>query len=113
MPKFLIDVNLPYRFKLWHGEDFVYVRDMDERMSDSVIWKYARENGLTIVTKDSDFSNRILSVSPPPRVIQVRFGNLKMQSFEIVVSKFWDVAVELSKVNKVVFIYSDRVECIQ
>jgi predicted nuclease of predicted toxin-antitoxin system len=113
MPKYLIDVNLPYRFKLWHTEDFVYVRDIDERMSDSAIWKYAREYELTIVTKDSDFSNRILSVAPPPKVIHVRFGNLKMKPFEEVITKFWSSAVELNKDNKAVFIYLDRVECIQ
>jgi hypothetical protein len=37
MPKYLIDVNLPYYFKLWHTDDFVYVKDIDERMSDSAI----------------------------------------------------------------------------
>jgi predicted nuclease of predicted toxin-antitoxin system len=113
MAKYLVDVNLPYRFKLWNGPDFIYVKDIDERMSDTAIWKYARENELIIVTKDSDFSNRILSVAPPPKVIHIRFGNLKMKPFESVISKFWDVAVELSAAHKVVFVYADRVECIQ
>ena len=113
MAKYIIDVNLPYRFKLWQHEDFVYVRDVGEQMNDTAIWKYAREHQLTIVTKDSDFSNRILSVTPPPKVIHIRFGNLKMKPFEQVVNKFWNLAVELSEKHKLVFIYIDRVEGIQ
>jgi len=113
MPKYLIDVNLPYYFKLWHTEDFVYVKDIDERMSDSAIWKYAREHNLTIVTKDSDFSNRILSVVPPPKVIHIRFGNLKMQPFTNILAKFWIPAIEMIQSHKVVFIYKDRIEGIQ
>jgi len=35
--KFLGDVNLPYRFKFFEGDNFLFVRDMDARMSDSDI----------------------------------------------------------------------------
>jgi predicted nuclease of predicted toxin-antitoxin system len=113
MSKYLIDVNLPYRFKLWHTEDFVYVKDIDERMSDSAIWRYAREQNLTIVTKDSDFANRILSVTPPPKVIHIRFGNLKMKPFEDVLMKYWEPAIEMVQSHKIVFVYKDRIEGIQ
>jgi len=113
MPKYLIDVNLPYYFKLWRTDEFIYVKDIDARMNDSAIWKYARENNLTIVTKDSDFANRILSVAPPPKIIHVRFGNVKMQPFEEILVKFWEPVVEMIQSNKVVFIYKDRIEGIQ
>jgi len=113
MAEYLIDVNLPYYFKLWHSENFVFVKDIDERMSDSAIWKYARENNLTIVTKDADFSNRILSVAPPPKVIHIRFGNLKMKTFSDILTKFWMPAIEMIQSHKVVFIYKDRIEGIQ
>jgi predicted nuclease of predicted toxin-antitoxin system len=113
MPKFLIDVNLPYYFMLWRTDDFVYVKDIDERMSDTAIWKYAREQKLIILTKDSDFANRILSVAPPPKVIHIRFGNRKMEPFESILKKFWEPAVEMILLNKIVFIYEDRLESIQ
>lgn len=29
MAKYLIDVNLPYRFSLRQGEDFIHVKDID------------------------------------------------------------------------------------
>ena len=113
MPKYLIDVNLPYRFKPWQTEEFIHAKDIDETMSDSAIWKYARENKLIIVSKDADFSNRMLSVSPPPKVIHIRFGNLKMKQFAEVITKFWWQATELFAVSKMIYIYKDRIESIQ
>lgn len=31
MPRFLIDVNLPYRFALWSGEDYIHIGNMKMR----------------------------------------------------------------------------------
>ncbi len=42
-------------------------RDIDDEWSDEQIWNYAGENNLTIISKDSDFSNRILLEQPPPK----------------------------------------------
>ena len=66
MAKYLIDVNLPYRFSTWQGEDFIHVKDIDDEWSDTQIWNHARKHNLAIVTKDADFSDRILLAGPPP-----------------------------------------------
>ena len=50
MIKYIIDANLPYYFSLWKGEEYQHVIDINPDMKDSEIWKYARENNLTIVT---------------------------------------------------------------
>jgi hypothetical protein len=34
MAKFLIDANLPYRFSLWQGPDYVHVFDLNDRWAD-------------------------------------------------------------------------------
>lgn len=79
MVKFLIDANLPYHFNLWNYDEFIHVGDLDDTWSDEVIWNYAKNNDLTIVSKDSDFSNRIITATPPPRVIHIKIGNMKIQ----------------------------------
>lgn len=81
MPRFLIDVNLPYYFSLWKGEDFIHQRDINDEWNDGQIWEYAKQHNLTIISKDSDFSNRILFSEPPPKVMHIRFGNLRMKAF--------------------------------
>ena len=81
MPGYLIDVNLPYYFNLWRGSDYLHVRDLDDEWLDTRIWSYAKQQSLTIVSKDADFSAKVLVEVPPPRVIHIRFGNLKMRQF--------------------------------
>ena len=81
MAKFLIDVNLPYYFSLWNNINYVHQKDLDDEWTDEQIWKYSLENVLTIITKDSDFSNKILLHNPPPKVIHIRFGKYEDERF--------------------------------
>ena len=112
MPRFLIDVNLPYYFSLWHGEAFIHQRDIDDEWSDSEIWNYAKAHNLIIVTKDSDFSHRIILYTPPPKIIHIRFGNMRMNQFHETLKKHWPEVLRLIETNKLVSIYIDRVEAI-
>jgi predicted nuclease of predicted toxin-antitoxin system len=110
MKKYLIDVNLPCNFALWNNEDFVHQKDINDEWTDEQIWYYAKENNLTIVSKDSDFSNRIILSSPPPKVIHIKFGNLKFKEFYLVITKMWNTIVELSDKYKLVNVFTDRIE---
>ena len=110
MPKFLIDVNLPYHFKLWHSEDYIHQHDIDDEWSDDKIWDYAQKNHLTIISKDSDFSNKILLHTPPPKVIHVKFGNLKMREFYAHIKTIWEDVLKLSESHKLVNVFKDRIE---
>ncbi len=76
------------------------------------LWNYATEHDLTIVTKDTDFSDRIILKEPPPRVIHIRIGNMRMRDFHAFLNRVWPEVRELSKAYKLVRIYQDRVECI-
>lgn len=60
MAKYLIDVNLPRRSSLWNSDDYIHQYDIADEWTGTQIWNYAKENSLTIVTKDADFSNRII-----------------------------------------------------
>ena len=42
---------------------------------DNQVWRFALENGFTIVTKDSDFSETSVLQGCPPKVIWLRIGN--------------------------------------
>jgi len=44
-------------------------------LSDDAVWEYARINGFTIVSKDSDFQQRSLLHGPPPKIVWLRIGN--------------------------------------
>ncbi|MDO8294495.1 MAG: DUF5615 family PIN-like protein [Gallionella sp.] len=112
MPKFLIDANLPYRFALWQGEDFAHVFDIGDDLPDSAIWQYAEQNDLIIVSKDADFSDRIMLSEPPPRVVHLRIGNMRMRDLFEFLHRVWPQVVELSASHKLIIVRESLVECI-
>ncbi|EKB51084.1 DUF5615 family PIN-like protein [Cecembia lonarensis] len=110
MARFLIDVNLPYYFSLWNNSEYIHQLDIDDTWTDAQIWEYAKKKKLTIISKDADFYNKILMTNPPPKVIHIKIGNLKIRDFHELISKNWSEVLELNKDNKLVLVYSDRIE---
>lgn len=64
------------------------------------------------MTKDSDFSYRILTSDPPPKIIHIKFGNLRLKDFNALIGKQWDKIRELSATHKLVNVFADRIEAI-
>lgn len=112
MLRYLIDANLPYYFSLWQGEEYKHMRDLGDDWVDRKIWDYAKEMKLTIVSKDADFSDRILLANPPPRVIHIRIGNLKMRDFHRAIAERWLSICQLSQSHKLVQVFADRIEAV-
>jgi predicted nuclease of predicted toxin-antitoxin system len=110
MLKYIIDANLPYYFSLWQNKEYIHVIDIDPHMKDSQIWQYAKENNLTIITKDADFSDRIQLQAPPPKVIHIKFGNMKMKEFHKNITSIWDNILKISQDYKLVNVYIDKIE---
>lgn len=52
------------------------------RADDNAIWTHARNNGFTIISKDSDFQQRSLVLGAPPKVIWLRVGNCSTSRIE-------------------------------
>ncbi|MFP9097982.1 DUF5615 family PIN-like protein [Flavobacterium sp. RHBU_24] len=75
----------------------MHQKDIDDTWTDGQIWNYAAENNLTIITKDADFSNKIILREPSPKVIHIRFVNMKMNEFHAAVSKLWNEVLLLNK----------------
>ena len=78
----LVDNLLPLalaRYLAANGWECTHVQDVAlEAADDQTIWQYAKERGLTIITKDDDFqalANRQGSI--PPQVVWVRLGNCR------------------------------------
>ena len=69
MRGFLFDENMPRVPFLQTCLPVVHALDLGSRPTDSQLWTHALQNDLAIVTKDADFSQRIVLVAPPPRVI--------------------------------------------
>ena len=46
-----------------------------EQASDAELWERAKEDGYTLVTKDSDYSDMSVLRGFPPKVIWIRLGN--------------------------------------
>ena len=81
--KLLLDQNLSYRLlarleTVFPGSSQVHRLGM-EHADDSVIWSFARENGFTVVTKDSDFYERSLVRGFPPQIVWLKCGNVSTQ----------------------------------
>ncbi len=77
--KLLLDENLsrrlaPFLQRFYPGTSQVALLGL-ERAEDADIWRYARDNGFVIVTKDSDFHELSLLNGSPPKVIWLRCGN--------------------------------------
>jgi predicted nuclease of predicted toxin-antitoxin system len=110
MAKYLIDVNLPYYFSPWSGPDYIHVRDLNDEWTDGQVWSHAKRERLTIVSKDADFSARALIEHPPPRVIHIRIGNLRMREFHERIFGIWSEVCELSTRYRLVHVFRDRIE---
>ncbi|KOR29745.1 hypothetical protein TI05_14800 [Achromatium sp. WMS3] len=106
MKKYLIDVNLPRYFSLWSGEKYEHIININDEMDNIEIWHYAKENNLTIVSKDADFSELILLHKPPPKVIHIKFGNMKIREMHQTLSKIWNDICSLNKEYKLVNVSS-------
>lgn len=108
--KFLIDVNLPRFFALWHSGEYIHQYQLGDEWSDSKIWQHAKLNNLTIITKDSDFSSRILLHTPPPKIIHIRLGNMKMAQLYDTLKTLWPEIILLNQDYKLVNVFIDRIE---
>lgn len=113
MAKYLIDANLPCYFGLWNNPDYLHVKDLDDSWSDEKIWDYARQHDLIIVTKDADFSLKVLYKGTPPKVIHLKFGNLKMRDFYEIISNIWADIEKSIEDSSLINVYLDRIESIK
>jgi predicted nuclease of predicted toxin-antitoxin system len=85
--KLLFDANLPKRLVRLVEIKFpssLHVVDAGLlTASDQKIWDYARSNGFTIVSKDSDFADLVILRGHPPIVVWLRLGNASVERITV------------------------------
>ena len=113
MKGFLLDENLPSRLQCSPSLPVIAFSQVSRHPSDSDLWHYALRHELVIVSKDADFSDRIILQSPPPWVVHLRFGNLKRKEFHARLARAWPQIEALLKTHKLVNVYEDRLEGIR
>jgi predicted nuclease of predicted toxin-antitoxin system len=77
--RLLFDENLSPKLPNCLGDLFqnsLHVRDVGMKATiDPIVWNYAKENDLMIVSKDADMHDLSLVFGNPPKVIWLRLGN--------------------------------------
>ena len=113
MNGFLLDENLPANLRFTPTFPVIHVSVLGESPSDTQIWQYAKQNGLAIVTKDADFSDRLMVDSSPPKVVHLRFGNMRQRTFQALLATVWSNIEALIVDHKLIDVYQDRIEAIR
>jgi len=107
-----LDAQLPPALAPWlttaFGVEAYSVAYLGYRAAeDEVIFQAAREAGAVVVSKDSDFLERVLRLGPPPQLLYVTCGNTsKAQLIEIFGRTFTQAHQLLSSGEPVVEITS-------
>lgn len=113
MPAYLIDANLPANCPVWDRIEAVSILQMNPALSDTDIWELARKDDLTIVSKDADFYQRILHAQPPPKVVHIKCGNMRLAQFNRWLEDRWIQIEDMLEEHKLVNVYLNRIEGIK
>lgn len=85
--RFLFDQNISHRLVELLADIFpgsTHVRNVGlEEADDRTIWSYAISEGYAIVSKDSDFPERVLVEGLPPKVVWIQLGNCSTSEIEL------------------------------
>lgn len=89
---FLCDVHISYkitRVLQISGFGAVHVNEILDKWytKDSDICRYADENDLIVLTKDTDFKNSFLIQNTPKKLVKVNLGNASNKQIIDVISK--------------------------
>jgi predicted nuclease of predicted toxin-antitoxin system len=89
--KLLFDQNLSFKLctllsDLFPGSQSVRELGLD-RSDDLIVWQCAKDNGLMLVSQDSDFADMAAHYGHPPKVIWLRCGNQPVVTIEALIRR--------------------------
>ena len=84
--KLLFDQNLSPKlvkrlFNLYPNSDHLDLLGLGTA-EDALVWRYAKDNGFVVVTKDADFADLSVLRGFPPKVVWIRRGNCSTADIE-------------------------------
>jgi predicted nuclease of predicted toxin-antitoxin system len=110
---FLFDENVPSKLTFTPSLPTISTKLLGKSPSDTSVWKHAQRHRLVIVSKDTDFSDRIMSATSPPWVVHLRIGNLRKREFHSFLKSVWPKIENLLPAHKLINVYLDRIEAIE
>jgi len=110
--RLLIDENLPATLATKLACPCMHATDLGEQPTDKQLWDHAGREGWTLLTKDSDFFERLALEGAPPKVIWLRIGNLRRIELEDMLVRLWPQIVALLATAELVEVHPDRLEAI-
>lgn len=105
--KFWIDAQLPPLLAAWLSAQFnveaFALRALGLRdATDAEIFQAAQQQGVVLISKDSDFVELISRYGPPPQLIWVTCGNVTNRQLQMVFTKTFATSLELLEAGQVV-----------
>ena len=99
--KLLFDQNLSFKLcerlaDLFPGSEQVRSAGLDTA-DDRAVWDFAKANGFTVVSQDSDFADMAALFGAPPKVIWLRCGNQPTDFVERLFRNHRDAIVAFEK----------------
>ncbi len=114
MNGYLLDENLPRRLTFVPSLPVLHsVAALGEGASDAAVWEHARTNALAIVSRDADFSARVMLATPPPWIVHLRGGNMRLAVLHAWLAAAWPHVERLLPAHKLVSVYADRIESVR
>ena len=85
--KLLLDANISWRLCPFLEINFGICKHVNKinlplPAKDTEIWQYAKDQGYTIITQDSDFLNFLETKGHPPKLILIKTGNIGRKELE-------------------------------
>ena len=109
----LIDGNLPVALAAKLNCSCLHAAALGVPPTDKLIWDHGIREGWTLLTKDTDFFERLALAGPPPKVIWLRPGNLRRADFEPRLVNLWPRMTALLDITDLVEVHTDWNESIK
>ena len=113
MTGWLLDENLPRRLTFKPSLQVLHATDLAASPTDTLLWDHARAHRLAIVSKDADFSDRIMRSGAPPWIVRLALGNLRLREYHAALARAWPHIESLLPAHKLLFVHADRIEAIK